>query len=169
MKPINNPVHSKATDTNDGSFDRNIGEKHGKDLGLGVPENYFSKSKSEILALTTESKKTKIIQLRKTILWIAAAGIALIFTLSVFNPKSNISVDQISTKISDTLQHIQNNHLANDHFFMEPDRILIASLFLDETEIDQYADDQFIEEIIIDEYIDNYFFEDGLENGIIFN
>jgi len=52
---------------------------------------------------------------------------------------------------------------------MEPDRILIASLFLDETEIDQYADDQFIEEIIIDEYIDNYFFEDGLENGIIFN
>ncbi len=59
--------------------------------------------------------------------------------------------------------------MGNDHFFMEQDDILIASLFMDETEIDQYADDQFIEEIIIDEYIDNYFFEDGLENGIIFN
>jgi len=166
MKPINNPIHSKAQDTSDGSFDRNTDEKHGKDLGLGIPENYFPKSKGEILALTSESKKPKTIQLRKTLFWMAAAGIALIFALSVFNPKSTINVDRITTKISDTLQQIQNNHLGNDHFFMEHDEILIASLFLNETEIDKYADVHFIEEIIIDEYIDNYFFEEALDNEI---
>lgn len=169
MKPINNPIYSKVQDASDGSFDRKISKKHGKDLGLGIPENYFSKSKGEILALTSESKKSKTIQLRKVLIWMAAAGIALIFTLSVFNPKSTINVDKITTKISDTLQQIQNNHLGNDHIFMEHDEILIASLFLNETEIDKYADDHFIEEIIIDEYIDNYFFKDTLDNGTIFN
>ena len=150
-------------------FDKKMHGKHAKNLGLEVPENYFSKSKSEIVALTLNKKKSKFIQLRKNVFWIAAAGIALLFALTIFKPNATLNPDKISTIASDTVEKINNFYLENDKLFSEEDAVLLTSLYVDENQIDAYVDSNFIDEIINDEYIDVYIIESTLVEEIIFN
>ena len=152
------------------SFDRSMKQKHKEDLGLGLPENYFSASKERILSLTTEKKKEgKVVKLRKAVIWAVAAGIAVILTLTVFNENAVEKVDGISTKISDTLEQIKLNPRGADHPYTAYDYALIASLFLNEDQIDRYAEDHFLQEIIVDEYIDIYFMDHDSDDEFIFD
>lgn len=142
------------------SFEKKLDEIHADELGLGMPEDYFSKSKIDILDKVHPEKKSNVFPLyRNKVMWFAAAGIALIVTLSVFNTSTISNINKIPEVIADTVGQIKNLDLTNGGFYVEDD-ILVASLFVDESEIDSYIDNYIIEETIIDEYIDNFLLDD---------
>jgi hypothetical protein len=169
MEPIKKATNLKDQTNHQGLFDKKMHGKHTENLGLEVPKNYFSKSKSKIVALTLDKKKSKLIQLRKRVIWIAAAGIALLFALTIFKPNATLNSDKISTIASDTVEKINNFYLENDKLFSLEDAVLLTSLYVDENQMDAYVDINFIDEIIIDEYIDVYILESTLVEEIIFN
>jgi len=142
------------------SFEKKMDKMHTEELGLGMPEDYFVKSKIDVLDKVFYEKKSKVIPLfRNKAMWFAAAGIALIVALSIFKPVTLSTVNEIPSVITDTVDQIRNFDLNNAKFFIEDD-ILVASLFVDDSEIDDYIDNYIIEEIIIDEYIDHFLLDD---------
>jgi len=169
MEPRKKETNLKDQASYQDLFDKKMHGKHMQNLGLDVPENYFSKSKNEIVALTLDKKKSKLIQLRKSVIWIAAAGIALLFALTIFKPNATLNSDKISTIASDTVEKINNFYLENDKLFSEEDAVLLTSLYVDENKMDAYVDNNFLDEIFIDEYIDAYIIENTMVEEIIFN
>jgi len=142
------------------SFEKQMDKIHTEELGLSMPEDYFEKSKIDILDKVFHEKKPKVIPLfRNKVMWFAAAGIALIVALTVFKPASMSTINEIPMVIADTVGQISNLDLANNEFFTEDD-MLVASLFVDDSEIDNYVDNYIIEETIIDEYIDEFLLDD---------
>ncbi len=168
MKPIKKATNLKEQTIENDLFDKKAGKKHAQDLGLEIPDDYFSKSKSKIIALTEEQKKPKLIKLRKSFIWMAAAGFALIFALTVYKFNTAPKTDRIITKASDTIEQIQNFYLNNDNFYMEED-VLLTSLYVNENEIDAYVDNDLFNEIIVDEYIDDYIIENTMDEKLFFN
>jgi len=145
---------------NNDSFEKIMDKMHTEELGLGMPEDYFSTSKIDILDKVFHEKKSKVIPLfRNKVMWFAAAGIALIVTLTVFKPAGLSTINEIPTVIADTVGQIRNLDLANSEFFVEDD-MLVASLFIDDSEIDDFVDNYIIEETVIDEYIDAFLLDD---------
>lgn len=110
------------------TLDVNSEKIHKKDLGLSVPDDYFEKSKNSILSETIgQNKKGKIIFLsKKMYIWSAAAVIALLFVLAVYNPFDNVGYE-----------------LEND--------ILIASIIEEESDIDDLLDEYVNEELLTKE------------------
>ncbi len=110
------------------TLDVNSEKKHKKDLGLGIPDDYFAKSKNAILSQTVhQNKKGKIIFLsKKMYIWSAAAVIALLFVLAVYNPFDSTDYG-----------------LEND--------ILIASIVEEESDIDDLLDEYVNEELLTKE------------------
>ncbi|SEE16130.1 hypothetical protein SAMN04487765_1604 [Tenacibaculum sp. MAR_2010_89] len=110
------------------TLDVNSEKIHKKDLGLSVPDGYFEKSKNSILSETIgQNKKGKIIFLsKKMYIWSAAAVIALLFVLAVYNPFDNVGYE-----------------LEND--------ILIASIIEEESDIDDLLDEYVNEELLTKE------------------
>lgn len=111
---------------NRSTLDINSEKKHKTDLGIGIPEGYFSKSSEAILKQTVGKKKTKVISLQKKYVWSAAAAIALLFTLAVvnqFESSQAITVD-------------------ND--------VLIASLLTEDAEVDTFIED-FVDDSLLTE------------------
>jgi len=150
------------------SFKKKMDKMHTEELGLGMPEDYFEKSKIDILDKVFHEKKSKVIPLfRNKVMWFAAAGIALIVALSVFKPVSMSTINKIPSVITDTVGQIRNLDLNNGGFFVEDD-ILVASLFVDDSEIDDFVDNYIIEEIVIDEYIDHFLLDDLTGETMIF-
>jgi len=145
---------------NNDSFEKKMDKMHTEDLGLGMPEDYFSTSKIDILDKVFQKKKSKVIPLfRNKVMWFAAAGIALIVALTVFKPASISTINEIPTVIADTVGQIRNLDLANSEFFVDDD-MLVASLFIDDSEINVFVDNYIIEETVIDEYIDAFLLDD---------
>lgn len=108
------------------TFDMNTEKKHKSDLGLDIPEGYFSNSKKSILEKTVLEKRGKVVSLYKKIsVWSAVAVVALLFTLAVYNPLE------------------VNNEEEND--------ILIASLLTEEADVDKLLEDYVNEELLTDE------------------
>lgn len=108
------------------TFDMNAEKRHQKDLGLTVPEGYFSQSKADILAMTTGQSKEVIPLYKRKITWISmAAAIALLLTLAVYNP---------FTKTDD----------------VESD-VLIASLFTEEESVDDFVNDFVNDELLTED------------------
>ena len=169
MKPIKKVTNLKDQINHQDLFDRKMHGKHTEDLGLDLPENYFSNSKSKIIAQTLVKNKSKLLKFRKSIIWIAAAGIALLFSLTIFKQDATLNSDKISTIASDTVEKIKNIYFDNDKYFTEEDIVLLTSLYVDENQMDAYVDNHFIDEIIIDEYIDDYIIENIVVEDIIFN
>ena len=133
---------------------------HKNDLGLGVPENYFSTSKNELLAKIASEKKTKIVPLyQNKIIWFVAAGIALLMALTVFKPNVFPSIDKNPSIVSDTVNKFQNLDLVYNLFLTDKQDITVSSLFMDDTEINNYIANNIIEEILIDEEIDYFMLE----------
>jgi len=153
---------------NNDSFEKKMDKMHTEDLGLGMPEDYFEKSKIDILVRLSHEKKSKVVPLfRNKVMWFAAAGIALIVALTVFKPAGMSTINEIPTVIADTVSQIRNLELANSEFFVEDD-MLVASLFIDDSEIDDYIDNYIIEETVIDEYIDAFLLDDLTGETMIF-
>ena len=133
---------------------------HKNDLGLGVPENYFSTSKNELLAKIASEHKTKVVPLyQNKLIWFVAAGIALLIALTVFKPNVFPSIDKNPSIVSDTVNKFQNLDLVYNLFLTDKQDITVSSLFMDDTEINNYIANNIIEEILIDEEIDYFMLE----------
>ncbi len=153
---------------NKDSFEKKLEKMHSDDLGLSLPDDYFAKSKNEILDKINPEKSSKIISLYKSkIFWFAAAGIAIIIALSVFKPNILSERNSIPSMVSDTVKQIQYFDLANNEAISEDD-ILVASLFIAEDQIDNYVDNYIVEESLIDEYIDSYLLDEMIDDTSIF-
>jgi hypothetical protein len=134
---------------------QNIDKIHKKDLGFELPDNYFEKSKNEILLKTSTKKEGKLVSLyKRKIIWFAAAGIALIFAVKVYKEQSIDSIKNIPTFVLDSLNLNENMDLAADYFVEED--ILIASLFVSDQNVENYVNNAFINDIVADEYLDDY-------------
>ena len=160
-------MNSKETKNN-----IDLDKKHKNDLGLGVPENYFSKSKNEILAKIASAKKAKVVPLyQNKFMWFVAAGIALLVALTVFKPSVFPNIDKNPSIVSDTVNKFQNLELVYDLFTTDKQDITVASLFMNDAEISNYIENTLIEEILIDEEIDYLMLESMLseEEKINFN
>ncbi|WBX77014.1 hypothetical protein PG911_01775 [Tenacibaculum ovolyticum] len=109
------------------TFDVNTEKKHKSDLGLNIPEGYFSKSKQAVLDKTVFEKKSKVIPLYKNMYaWSAVAVVALLFILTVYSPLMN------------------TNEIDDD--------ILIASLVIEDSDVDQLLENYVNEELLTDDF-----------------
>lgn len=147
-------MDSKLETGSQTTFDSKMHEMHSEKLGFQVPEDYFSKSKIEILAKVSNQKEQRFnIFSQKRIVWSAAATIAIIVALTVFKPNALPSFDNVPVIVSDTIDHLQNNNLAQGKF--KEDDILISSLFVPDSEIDEFVDDYVLEELVYEEVLAN--------------
>jgi len=147
-------MDSKLETGSQTSFDSKMHELHSEELGLKTPENYFSKSKMEILEKVSNQKEQRFnIFSQKRIVWSAAATIAIIVALTVFKPNNLTTIDKIPAIVSDTIDNLKNDGLANND--IEENDILITSLFVAENEIDEFVDDYVLEELVYEEVMAN--------------
>ncbi len=143
-------MDSKLETGSQTTIDSKMHEMHSEELGLKTPENYFSKSKMEILEKVSIQKEEKInFFSRKRIIWSAAATIAIIVALTVFKHNSLPSMDKIPAIVSDTIDYLKQDGLAQDE--LKENDILITSLFISDNEIDEFVDDYVLEELVYEE------------------
>ncbi len=121
------------------SFDKKKNKVHKKELGLSVPEDYFSNSRKEIKRKVLPVKKGKLFILSKTrMVWFSAASIALLFTVTVFFSNGGL-------KENDTTLLFDN--IDND--------IIISSLLVEDDEVNDLVDQYLNEELLFDEQVIN--------------
>ena len=146
MEPLN-----KHNTTDQKALEEKLQKTHIEDLGLGMPEDYFSKSKSEILAKVGIEDKSRVLPLyRNKIFWAAAAAIAVLIVLTVFKTSTGPQIDGIPAIVSDTIEQL-NNGLVDDDFKQGENDILISSLFVEDSELDEFVDNYMLEEALFDE------------------
>lgn len=110
------------------TLDVNSEKKHKADLGLSIPENYFSKSKESILKQTVGESKGKVVALsRRIYLWASVAVVACLVTLTIY-------------KFSPVEQVVNETD------------ILIASMMADDDEVEMLVD-QFVKEELLTEEV----------------
>ncbi|MGB5244730.1 MAG: hypothetical protein WBN28_10960 [Lutimonas sp.] len=159
MKKIEDHTDKEKWVSRNESFEEKLDKIHAKDLGLDVPEDYFSTSKNDILEKLKSEKETKgMPKIYHKFIWLAAAGIALVMALSVFKPYAPSGFDPVE----------QTEIVSTDADQLMEEDMLVASLFVDESQIDSYVDQYIVEESIIDEFIEVYFFEDIMNDTLLF-
>ena len=147
-------MDSKLKDKDQDLFDLKMHEMHSKELGLSTPKDYFSKSKIDILEKVSNEKGKRLhIFSSGKIVWSIAATIAIFFALTVFKPNLFPSIDKIPTIVSDSIDLLKNNGLAQE----EPveNEMLITSLFVSDNEIDEFVDNYVLEELVYEEVLPN--------------
>ena len=145
MEPLN-----KHKNTDQKALEEKLQKMHNEDLGLGMPEDYFSKSKSEILAKVGIEDKSRVLPLyRNKIFWAAAAAIAVLVVLTVFRTNTVPPIDKIPAIVSDTIEQL-NKGLADEDFYQSENDILISSLFVEDSELDEFVDNYMLGEALFD-------------------
>lgn len=135
--------------------DKNINKKHSKELGFKTPDDYFLKSKNEILSKISTKKELKLTTFYKNkITWFAAAGFALFFAFTLYKQYKTPKDFDMNQIVLDTLNTQKNGNLLTDSFHQ--DDILIASLFVNDANVDSFLTNNFIDNVLADEYIDEY-------------
>jgi len=153
----------------------NLKKKHSEELGLNVPEDYFSNSKSEILSKVLAKKESKVISIyRKRSTWIAAASIALIFGLTVFKPFSVLNFNDSPIEVMDSVDNTSiekvvvadspavypkgnqtdlvltkesGNPVKSENVKSVENDIVVESLFMEENEINESVNNYMLEDI----------------------
>ncbi len=152
MESLNKRINMEKSAYEQKALDEELQKMHSKDLGLGMPKDYFSKSKSEILAKVDNEHKSKVFPLYKNKnFWAAAAVIAVLIVLTVFKTNTIPLINEIPAIVTDTIENL-NKGLANEDYTLGEDDILITSLFIEETEIDEFVNNYMLEEAISDEF-----------------
>lgn len=123
-----------------------ISKIHDHYLGLKTPNDYFSKSKSEILSSIKEVEKEEtstILPLKNAYRWAIAASVAILIGASTFFwyhntvTVDNIQITEIDKSNTDKLESVS-------------DDVLISSLFIDDSAMDQYVDEYLVNTIFAD-------------------
>ena len=152
MESVNQQNNSNKQIENLNLLKKESHKKHKGDLGLNVPKDYFSKSKKEILENIHSSNRGKLIIFsRRNLGWSMAAAVALLITFNAIKTSEVPTVDEIDAVVSDTLNQYKNSHLALDNIDQEQDDILVSSLFVDESDIDDYIDSYVLDELMEDD------------------
>ena len=137
-------------------FDKKMREKHEEDLGFKVPSNYFSNSQKDLLEKVNSGERSKLIVFSKrNIGWSIAAAVALLITLNVFKTGGLSGIEEIETIVSDTLNQHQNSHLAYEEKTSAEDDMLVSSLFIDDSEIDNFIDSYVLDDMMQEEIVSN--------------
>lgn len=146
MEQENNHSHLDDQAGSPSLLEQERRKKHTDELGLNVPEDYFSQSKTELLAKIAASKKGKLVLLtRNKAIWLAAASLAFILVLNLYKSDVHSAIDEIPAVVSDTIEILKDNNLVNEFFESEEKDILISSLFIEDTELDEFIADYVIE------------------------
>lgn len=143
-----NKNHNKSSFLKGGFVIEDIDKNHEELLGYQIPDDYFSTSKKEILKKVT-AKKGNVINLR--FLLPIAAAIALLITLTVFKPSSFSMFKNVPSIVLDTIQEFKNSTLTNKNEINLTNDVSIASLFVEDAELDEFVDDYVIDQIILEE------------------
>ncbi|MDO5969370.1 hypothetical protein Q4Q35_06090 [Flavivirga aquimarina] len=153
MNTKDNNITPQKQPNNQNLFDKNMRELHSKELGFGVPENYFSKSKQEILSKVSGKKKQEkpSFFLKKSFVWYAAASIILLITITLVKPDRGLPIDDIQTIVLDTIKQLDVETFDNETDVLSETDILITSLFVEENNIDEFIDNYVLEEALVDE------------------
>lgn len=154
---------------------QNLKKKHSEELGLNVPEDYFSNSRSEILSKVLVKKESGIISIyRKRSTWIAAASIALIFGLTVFKPFSVLNFNDSPIVVMDSVDNTSikkvvvadspavypkgsqtdlvstkesGNTVKSENIKSVENDIVVESLFMEDNEINESVNNYMLEDI----------------------
>ena len=152
MESLNKKINMEKRADDQKALDKKMQSVHTKDLGLDIPQDYFSKSKIEILAKVGNENKGKLVSLYSNkIFWAAAAGIALLIAISIYRTNLVPQIDAIPTIVSDSIERLNTEGLVNEDAELGERDILITSLFVEETEIDEFVNNYMLEEAISDE------------------
>lgn len=131
------------------SFDQKNQKKHTEDLGLQLPADYFTQSKTNILSQVSSKKRSKLIMFfRKTIVWSTSVAALLIFTITIFKHNEFSTTDTITNMVSDTVSAFQNENTINNDVEISTEDVLLASLFVEESNVNAYVDNYIKEGII---------------------
>ena len=143
----------------------NIDKIHKEVLGFEIPEDYFEKSKNEILSKIIKKKEVRKISFfnRKFVL-LAAAGIALLFSLTIYIQQTIGSINNIPTIVLDSINLDKNSELIADYFV--EDDILINSLFVSDNDLETYLNDAFINDVSADENIDDFIVDELMPDNL---
>ena len=158
----------------------NITKLHKEKLGMDIPEDFFSKSKEDILnkVIKLEEPKQKVFWLKPIFAYPIAASIILGITLTFWLQNNNPTVKNDITNIEEVTEFNSE--------FLESD-FLVTSLIIPEGQIQDYLDQYIVSTIIIkaelseqelenifinslfieDSLLDNYVNESLIENLII--
>lgn len=130
--------------------DNNLRKMHVEQLGLAIPENYFSNSKQEILAkISGEKEKTKRVSfLKPRFAWYAAASIIFLIAIALFKPNNNFQIDDNHTIVSDTIKALNDNKFGYE---IPENDILISSLLVEDSEVDALIDDYILNKTLTDD------------------
>ena len=135
---------------------RDLANLHKEKLGLEIPDGYFSKSKLDILDAIPKHEESKqaVFWLNPKFAYPIAASIILLISITFLwqnnTPKNNLEITDIE-KIE-----AFNMDFSSDEF-------LVSSLFVEDSEMDQFVDAFLMKEFIVEADIS----EQKLENIFI--
>lgn len=155
---------------NSNQYNKNISRLHKEKLGMEIPENFFAKSKENILNKVIIPEKTKqtIFWLRPMIAYPMAVSIILAIALTFWMQNND---NQNTEQITNT----EEVKLLNSDF--NDDDFLISSLMVADSEMDTYLDSYIINKVMIEAelseqkleniFINSVLIEDSLINNYI--
>lgn len=131
--------------------DKQIRKKHTEELGMSLPSDYFQNSKNRILNNVKKDAPVSNIPIKRNkYTWISvAATIAILFSVAIFN-KTIFNTNNTNI-VSDTLENIKNAEFNQENLvLLNTDDITITSLFVEDSELDDFIDSHVLEELIED-------------------
>ncbi len=147
---------------------KDLTKLHKEKLGMDIPEDFFSKSKADILEAIPkiEDKKQTVFWLKPIIAYPIAASIALLIGITMW-------MQYDTTKISKEITNVK----AINSFDVNSNDFLLSSLFIDDDKMDEFMDNFIMNEILVEAelseqqldnlFINSLFVEDSLINGYI--
>lgn len=159
------------------STKKSLGQQHKDYLGMDIPKDYFTKSKKDILKQITDTEETKkpLFRFRSFYLYPIAASLILLIGLTFWMQNNT---QRINPEVAD---------IETRQFKLETDDSLLASLFIEDSKMDEFLDAYILNEIIVetdnaersldailinsffvkDSLIDDYFEENILHNVLL--
>lgn len=147
---------------------KELAQKHKEYLGMGVPDNYFSISKNNILKslpMEKEQKRT-VFGLRPMIAYPIAASIVLLIGFTIWLQNDPTTIEQQNANV----EQINSMDVYSDDF-------LVSSLLVEDADMDEFIDEIIFNEIIVDAelseqqleniFINSLLIEDSLINSYI--
>ena len=140
-------------------FTKDVGKHHKEYLGTTVPENYFATSKMAILDkikqennIAENPKKQLVFYMRPQFKYIAAASLVFIISLTLWLQKQT-NEDDVN------IPNIETLALTDD--------VLVESLLIDDTNIDEFTATTLFEEVMVKAEIKEQEMDNLIINSLI--
>ena len=153
---------------NDESQKKGLAQEHKEYLGMDVPDDYFSKSKKNILKslpMKNEQKRT-VFGLKPLIAYPLAASIVLLIGITIWLQNDPTDIEPKITNV----KQMNSTDFNSDDF-------LVSSLLIDDADMDEFINEFILNEIIVEAelseqqleniFINSLFVEDSLIDNYI--